>query len=405
MNTRNLSYNDDELPVDDMADDVAAAYQEAMGRANGTETQQPDPEPVQTRTDERTEHREDSGQDNRTQEQKDRDERGRFKPRAAKEAEAQEKQPQDETGATEQPDDAQNPSSAAPPPSWSIKAKAAWERVPAEVRAEVAKREVEVSHGLAALRDYKDLKPYAEMAQQHGTTISRALDHYIAVDRLMKQDLAGGMATVAESYGLPRERIGQVFAELAQRYGAQISASSAPSNGQAEAISEDDPLAALVKPFLEPVLKELNELKSHHSQRAEQDRNSQVQSLASEITRFSADPKNVYYANVERDIVRIFDKGMIEFSGNPAKDLQAAYDLAIRMNPEIQEALIEKRLAEAQGTQRQREQKATDKARQAARSMGGSRVPGTVIQDPRDTGEPDDIEADVRRAYRQHAQA
>lgn len=407
MNNRIISYaaadEDESLQVDDMTDDVASAYQEARDRANGEERQEPAP----VRTEERSEAREDDRTpDNQTQEQKDRDERGRFKPKAAKEGEAAAPVPGAEAAATGQPEGAQAPSIAAPPPSWSPRAKAAWEQVPENVRAEIAKREVEVAQGFKALADYKDLKPYAELATQHNTTISKALDHYLAVDRLMKQDLAGGMATVAESYGLPKEQIGKVFAELAQRYGAQVSATPAPSNGQSAALSEEDPLAALVQPFLEPFIKELNELKSHHTQRVEQDRNSQVQSLASEITKFSADPKNIFYADVEKDIIRIFNKGLIDFSGNPAQDLQTAYDFAIWQNPETRAALIEKQVAGHQGTQRQKEQKVTDKARQASRSMGGSKIPGTVItKDNRGANEPDDIEADVRAAYRQHSAA
>ncbi len=319
--------------------------------------------------------------------------------------------------------EAEPPAAIAPPPSWSVKAKTAWDKVPPEVQAEIAKRETEMGQGLAALRDFKDLKPYADMAAQQGTTISRALDHYIGIDNLMKRDMAGGLAICAESYGMDHQSIGQMFANLAQRYGASAApaATPAPTNGHAAnghapaEVDEDDPLMQVLQPVLAPILaklnaletnhsKDLNELKSHHSARAEADRNASVQSLASEITKFAADPKNIYFHNVEADIARLFQKGVVPLTGNHGVDLQTAYDLAVRMHPDIYQALIEKRLAEEREAARQREQEAADKARAASRSLGGSRVPGTTIKSPAAT-DSDDIEAAVRAAYRQHAQA
>jgi hypothetical protein len=281
-----------------------------------------------------------------------------------------------------------------------------------------------MGQGLAALRDFKDLKPYAEMAAQQGTTISRALDHYIGIDNLMKRDMAGGLAMCAESYGMNHQQIGQMFANLAQRYGASVAPAAAATpaaingsgNGQtAPAIDPDDPLMEVLQPVLAPILaqlnelktnhsKELTELKSYHSTRVEADRNASVQSLAQEITRFAADPKNIYFPNVEAQVALLFEKGMVPLTGNHGADLQAAYDLAVRMHPEIHQALIEKRLAAERSTARQREQEAADKARNASRSLGGSRVPGTTVKSPAAT-DSDDIEAAVRAAYRQHAQA
>jgi len=363
-----------------------------------------------------------------------RDEMGRFVAKAPK-AEDGAKQPDQAAEAAavaEKPEGAEEaaaepPAAIAPPPSWSVKAKTAWDKVPPEVQAEIAKRESEMGQGLAALRDFKDLKPYAEFAQQNRTTIKDTLDDFIALNNLMGKDLAGGLGIVAERFGKSHAELGQMFATLAQRYGASVvpAATPAPTNGYATnghaanghaaaEVDEDDPLMQVLQPVLAPILaqlnelktnhsKELNELKSHHSARAEADRNASVQSLAQEITRFAADPKNIYFKNVEADIARLFQRGMVPLSGNHGADLQTAYDLAVRMHPEIHQALIEKRLAEERDAARQREQEAAAKARAASRSLGGSRVPGTVIRSPA-ASDSDDIEATVRQAYRQHAQ-
>lgn len=416
-----MSNNDDPGSYEnDLHTAALEAYREVAGRVT-----EPEPQPqaverqeVQAETDtaSQTEAREKAATEGR-------DERGRFAAKAPKtdgklgETPSAEEAPAEADPAPAEP--TEPVTAASPPPSWSVKAKTAWDKVPPEVQAEIAKRETEMGQGLAALRDFKDLKPYADMAAQQGTTISRALDHYISIDNLMKRDMAGGLAMCAESYGMDQQQIGQMFLNLAQRYGASAAApaatSYAPTNGHAAAIDENDLLMEVLQPVLAPILaqlnelksthsKELTELKSYHSTRVEADRNASVQSLAQEITKFAADPKNIYFHNVEADVARLFEKGMVPLTGNHRADLQTAYDLAVRMHPEIYQALIEKRLSADRDAARQREQEAADKARNASRSLGGSRVPGTVVKS-QIASDSDDVEAAVRQAWRQHSLA
>ena len=124
-------------------------------------------------------------------------------------------------------------------------------------------------------------------------------------------------------------------------------------------------------------------------------------SIQSALESFRADPANRYFDNLEETIADLFEKGVVPRTGDHMGDLRKAYELAARMNPEVSEALIEQRLREQEEAKRKREQEAADKARKASRSISGSRVPGTVVQ-PRDEGlsGPDDVEADVRRAFK-----
>lgn len=407
MNERS-NRDDERFIVDDVNDDAAAAWRELSGGGESTTTETTEPAPTEAAATGFDASEDGEAAEVAEREARTRDERGRF---AGKDG-----APKDQT-ATDQPGDQQQDPAAtadAPPPSWGVKAKAAWQNVPADVRQEIAKREGEVAQGLRALADYRDLKPYTDLARQHGTTVKGALDHYVAVDRLFQRDLAGGLAVAAESYMKDRGQLAQTFLQLAQRYGASVpqtqtfQAAGQWNNGQQQPgaqPSEDDALLQILAPVLDPFKREIAELKQFQTSRVEADRNAQVQSLASEIQRFSADPKNIYFANVEADIVRLFSSGMVPHSGNPAADLQAAYDMAVRLHPEIQDALIEKRLADRQVADRQKEQAKADKARQASRSMGGSKMPGLLYKDAEQTGEPDDIEADVARAYRAHAHA
>jgi hypothetical protein len=407
-------------------EDVRAAFAEVAAKTEGETL--PEQKDVGSRQD-RTE----SGGDGADRQQQDgsrsarqvvKDERGRFtsKPKteetAAKPAtKTEEADGNDESDAGDL-DNADDPSKAAkpaggPPPSWSIKAKAAWEQLPAEVRADIAKREGEVAQGFAALKDYKDLKPYADLAKQHGTTISAALKHYTGIENLLKKDLGTGLATILQNYGYTQQQAGQYFATLAQRFGG--TAPQPQRGGQqhtpvaghpnpASGAKPGDPLYDILRPIIDPLNQQVTELTKKLSSREEADRNASQQSLAQAIDTFQADPANRFFPDLEGTIVRLFETGMVPLTGNHQADLKAAYDMAARMNPDVQEALIEQRLREQTDAKRQREQDEANRAKAASRSLTGSRVPGTVMtQSPPPNGH-DDVEADVRAAYRLAAQ-
>jgi len=375
--------NDEELPVDDVHSDVLAAMQQLQaepreeapdGRAGRLSTEPSDDGPKDTRG--------------------ERDAFGRFTPRAKVDGE----QPAaiDAAADPAAPPPVAPEASVAPPPSWGVAAKTAWANLPPEVRAEIGKREVEVSNGLKALTDYKDLAPYAEMARSKGTSIKGALDHYLGFDQELQRDLTGGIAQVAESYGASPAELARMFGELAARYGG----------GQPQAAQQgddDSALRELLTPYLKPLLDEVAQLRQGHQQRADADRNAQATTLKSAVDSFAADPKNVYYANVEADIARLFQGRVVPLTGNPVADLQAAYDMAVYMNPQTRRALIEQQAAADQDRRRQADTDKAAKARAASRSLGGSRISGaTITEAPRASGH-DDIEADVRAAFRAHS--
>lgn len=400
--------NDDQEFIEDDADaDVLAAIRELEngGAAPKDDNDEPDAGDLDTSD------TEPDGQGGR----QPRDPGGRFAPKGKE----QDGQPpvngQRQPAATKDGTDGQQPpaapadtTGATPPASWSPRAKAAWANLPQEVRAEIGKREGEVAQGLRALADYKDLKPYADRARSAGVTLKAAFDQYAAIDRLCMNDLPAGLVEIARGFGRNPQQMGQLFADLAAKFGTQVTAGNPnPAPAGQQPASEDAVLQQILAPVLKPLMDKLGVLENTHSQRAEADRNAQVQSLASEINRFSADPKNIYYANVEADMQRLFERGMVPLTGNHAKDLQAAYDLACRLHPEINTLLIEQQVTERQNAARAKEQDKAAKARAASRSLGGSKVPGTLYTEPKgnSSGPVDDIEADVRAAYRAHAQA
>lgn len=345
------------------------------------------------------------------------DERGRFARKTEEKPAGAEKGVEaTEAGENEEqaPEAQEAPSKAipagGPPSSWTVKSKSSWDELPEHVRADIAKREGEVSQGFAALKDYKDLKPFAEMAAKHNTTIAAALKHYTGIEGVLRKDIGQGLATIVQNYGLNQQQAAQLFTDLARKYGGSAPGPAAATppgqnNPAGAQLNPNDPLYNILKPFIEPLQQELSNLRKTHTSREQADRNAAEQSLAKAIEVFSGRPENRYYTDLEETITRLFETGMVPLTGNHEGDLTTAYSLAAQMVPEVREALIEQRIREQKDAARLKEQEAAAKARNASRSITGSRVPGTVVQQPGQNANGfDDVEADVRAAYRQLAQ-
>lgn len=281
------------------------------------------------------------------------------------------------------------PAPGAPPPSWSVKSKAAWEQLPDHIRADILKRESEVNNGFAVLRDYRDLKPYAEMAKQHGTTIKDALDNYVGIENLLRRDMGAGLRQICQNFGLDQQQTASLFSQLAG--GAQPAANQNAAQG-------DDPLAAILQPFLTPLTQELATLRQQVSEREKAHQTAAEHTLMQSIEAFAANPANRFYPELQDTMIRMFETGFVPLTGNHAADLKAAYDAAANLVPEVREALIEQRI------QASRQTGQVEKAKAASRSMSGAIVPSPVVKTPREeTRLPnlqDDVEADVRAAMR-----
>lgn len=411
--TRNES-GESSIRADDTFDDAAAAYREVAEKA-GVQVSDKLP-PARVSSD-----GEPSG-DVKTVSEKPRDTGGRFAPKGkSEEIDPATKTAADPTddktkaGAQATADTktvkeaaADAPVTAAgPPTSWSVKAKAAWDRLPDEVRADIAKREGEMANGLAALRDYKDLKPYAEMAAKAGTTINKALERYVGFDKALDTNLPQGLAIIAQNKGLTQEKFAALCAQMAESYsGGKIKmagAGSAPNAAGAapHAGAPADPLVEALRPVLGPLVEKINALEGQHTSRTKAEQAAQANTLGQAITKFSADPANRYFTELEETMTRLMETGMVPMTGNHLSDLKTAYETAAQMHPDVREALIEQRLTEKLEAGRRKEQEAADKARSASRSLTGSRTPGmkVVDQQPGRPGQ-DDVEADVRAAYR-----
>lgn len=411
--------------VDDVAGDVAAAMAELRGEA----PEQPDAERgedyrsrgdqpgrgdrPETRRDEAAEPGSDEGR-------APRDPRGRFARRRETEEERRGEIRREQAG-DERPGQAQpwqeQPEKMQAPESWMPAARAKWQNVPNDIKAEIHRRESEI----AAYGDPRQLRPMAELAASRGTTVADALDYYASIDRLMSKDLGGGLALCCERYGYNREQIGQLFADMARRYGVNVGPSQqqpgqyqpnghqAPGgqhqngqqpNGQS---AVDNVLMEILAPVINPLMSELNAIKEANKTRSDREYETNVNSLANTIQTFADDPANKYYYDVERDINDLFERGAVPLTGNHMTDLKNAYEMAIWRNPHVRQALTDEHFANQEAERRKREQDAANAARRSSRSIGGNSAPGAMYKPPQQHQQPgtDDVMADVVAAMQE----
>jgi hypothetical protein len=242
-------------------------------------------------------------------------------------------------------DQQQHDGAKTPPPGWSVASKAAWDKLPEAVRADIAKREGEISAGF---KQYEGLKPFTERVTKSGQTLAQALTAYTGIEDLIRRDIGGGLMHIAHNSGLTQAEAGKLFAGLAQRLGFQFQAPGAQNPGgspdnQNPGAGPD--LQQLLAPVLEPLVKEINTLKTAHTSQAEGANAQRLTASQAAVETFRQDPAHKFYDNLEPIIFNLLKGGVVERTGDLKADLKAAYDLACWQNPEIRELLIKERSA------------------------------------------------------------
>lgn len=284
------------------------------------------------------------------------------------------------------------PVAGSPPGGFSPRTKAEWEKLPEYVRADILKREKEVSDGFAQYEGMRELRPYVDLARSQGQTLKQALDRYTGIENSLRQKPLDTILYLAGNAGYPPQRLAMELAPyLGQSNGQQ---NGALQNG---AQPPFDP--SMLQQWLNPVLQEVSQLKSQFQQRSEADRGRVMATINTAVDRFKADPAHRYYENVEPKMTQLIEAGVVPNTGDHAADLQAAYDMACWQDPEIRQLLISEQAGKAEAARVKAEKEAAEKARQASRSITGS--PSSTVRESDDGkagGSPHD---DARRAYRE----
>jgi len=318
-----------------------------------------------------------------------RDEKGRFAPKPG-EAQVEEPKEAAETAkpakAAEKADEPVEQEEdkparrVGPPPGWSVAAKAAFDELPAEVQAAVAKREEEIDRGFAKLKEYKELEktlePYKRTAQQYGADIPQLLDRFIKSDNFLRRDPKNALLWLAKAYNFdPRELAGV----------------PAQPQGQPKQNGMDPALA----PVVQPLVQEINSLKAQLArvdgieQALFQDK---YNSVLGEIERFGSDPKNKFFEDVADQMAVLIEEAKAK---KQQIDLNTIYETACYMNPEVRGALIKETLTTQEKARAAKAKTAADQARQAGASITG----GAAATTPLASSNPDNLRAQLEQAY------
>ena len=297
-----------------------------------------------------------------------RDERGRFASKTPEQA------PDLKSAATPEPE-AQQPASAetapvTPPRHWKPEAKAAFLALTPELQKQVIEQQQafdkeaeEFKPQAQRLKDYDALiAPHKERWALAGVSETQAMQQLLAASDYLERDPVNAIAYLMQQYGV-----------TPQHFGVQ------PGQPQQQQARQSDPLAQQVQ----QITRYLQSQQQEQDQRVERE-------VQTEIEKFAADPKNIYFDNVSEDM-RVF------LLSKRANTLEEAYDMAIWARPDLRKLVTAAERAEEAKKQAAANQQKVDAARRASVSVTGSPGAGKPAPSQSSSG-PDDIRADVLRA-------
>lgn len=206
-----------------------------------------------------------------------------------------------------------------PPPSFLPRARVDWGNTPESVRAEMHRVTAEFEKGKAEYQEdrqfRKELRQFEDLARQHGTTISQALQQYTAIDALLKSNPVEGIKRVLASINIQPEQYAKHVLGQAQY------------NQQNPHAAETQQLRAHIANLEQSIA----QLQQNTQQAAEVQRLSQVENDV--IAPFRAGLENDRFDELQEDIVFLLNSGRIPSTLSVQDRLATAYDMAERLNP------------------------------------------------------------------------
>lgn len=227
------------------------------------------------------------------------------------------------------------------PQSWRKDVADEYKKLPAEVRAEIQRRESDYHKGIEGYKPAvqfaqelgRAIAPFKANIENSGVPVAQAVNHLLLIeDRLRNGDEQAKYQTVlkiASDYGIDLQKA--------------VQTSPDPRMWQLERQLHEERMAR------------------EEFQRSIQDRDTTA--ATSEIEAFAAEPQNEHFAVVRGDMAQLLQSGI-------ATSLQDAYDKAVWARPDLRKSLVEKERTEAE--KRAIEQARKAKAKSAASSVKGS---------------------------------
>jgi len=318
---------------------------------------------------------------------RDRDESGRFAPKA----EAQ--TPEAETNTAQPAEPEPQTEAIRIPPSLPAAVKAQWSELKPEVQNAFSKLEDSVQTAKAEwgkkgerLNRFDEiLGPHREKWAIAGLDEFAGVQTLLAAQSILERNPVDGILQIARSYGYSPQ-------QLVQHVGQMIGQPAPQGAPYAQAQEAPDFNAALSQ-HLAPVLQRFQTLEQQWTQQTQSAEAAQLASAQAEIADFASKPENRYFENVKNEVAAFLQTGQ-------AQTLSEAYDRAVWANPEIR-ALLQKQ-SSVDAAKKATEEAARTKsaqARAASGSVTGAPAPGA--QAPR-AGSSGNLRSDLLNAAQEH---
>jgi hypothetical protein len=236
------------------------------------------------------------------------------------------------------------------PQSWTAVAKAKWNEIPAEVRAEISKRESDVHRQFTRIDEERQfarqmqqtLAPFAETIRAEGGNVHEIIQNVLNTARALR---------TAD----PQVK-GQMLLNVARQYGADLQAAAQQQ--------------AAVPPHVVQMQSELHQLRNYvqQQQASQQQQQAAAQQaeqarVESEIETFRSDPKHPHFDTVRGVMAALIQSG-------EAANLDTAYSMAVYARPDIRNSLLAEQTAQANAAVAV-QQKAQNARRKGSSVRGG----------------------------------
>lgn len=195
------------------------------------------------------------------------------------------------------------------PQRFAKVAQEAWAQTPEPVRAEVERAMSEMQAGIdkykSSAEAFEPIREFDAMARQGGTTLKDALSAYVNMENMLRNDPAQGLVALAQNLGMTPQGMAEMLMGMGQ--------------GQAQQPAGDSRKVQA----LEAELRALKEQVGGVTQTFEQQRKAEVERT---IAAFAQE--HPYLDQVAEPIEKLLRSGM-------APDLPTAYEMAVRLTPEV----------------------------------------------------------------------
>jgi hypothetical protein len=258
------------------------------------------------------------------------------------------------------------------PQSWKPGAREAWQHLPADVRAEVHRRERETARIMQETTQAREVTSYVSQLQQRFAPALQAegVDALTASANLM--NLASRLR-----FGTPQEKA-MLAAQIIRNYGVDVENLASALDGQPMQQSQQPQM--MTDPRVDQLLAQLNGMRQTQAAQVQQ-------RVVGEVEKFGETKE--FFEDVREDMA-----DLLEVASRRGIDLtlEQAYERACAMQPEIHKVIEGRNAAKRAGNSQQ----STQRARIAASSIRGT--PSGVS-----TAEPESLRGAIEAAIESSA--